>query len=70
VPLSSSGTSGDMAAYLAGYPASRGGVHSAPAALAPAAAQTTLKDFDVIQPLGKGSYGSVHKVRRKADGLE
>lgn len=60
-----------MASYLAGYPASRGGVHSAPAALVPAAAaQTTLKDFDVIQPLGKGSYGSVHKVRRKADGLE
>ena len=33
------------------------------------ASSASLKDFTVIQPLGKGSYGSVHKVVRKSDGL-
>jgi serine/threonine protein kinase len=29
----------------------------------------SIKDFDIIQTLGKGSFGSVHKVKRKADGM-
>ena len=28
---------------------------------------TSMKDFEVIQKLGSGSFGSVFKVRRKAD---
>jgi serine/threonine protein kinase len=53
-----------MAAVLGG-PA-RGFLAPAPPA-APRA--TSLADFTIVQPLGKGSYGSVHKAVRRSDGL-
>ena len=28
-----------------------------------------MNDFKVIQTLGKGSFGTVYKVKRKTDGL-
>ena len=45
-------------------------VAAAPLASVAPAAPASLRDFEIIQPLGKGSYGSVHKARRKADGFE
>jgi hypothetical protein len=32
-----------------------------------AAPRSTMADFAVVQQLGKGSYGSVSKVKRKQD---
>ena len=29
--------------------------------------RSSMKDFDVIKQIGKGSYGVVYKVRRKSD---
>ena len=28
---------------------------------------TTLKDFDILNKLGQGSFGKVYKVKRKVD---
>lgn len=33
----------------------------------PAMSSSTLADFEVLQQLGKGSYGTVFKVRRKGE---
>ena len=52
-----------MAAYVRAAP-------PVPQPPAMAAGPSSLKDFEVVQALGKGSYGSVHKAKRKADGLE
>ena len=35
----------------------------------PAAMANSMKEFDVKQLLGKGSYGSVFKCKRKSDGM-
>jgi serine/threonine protein kinase len=29
--------------------------------------KSTLRDFDLLKQIGKGSYGTVYKARRKSD---
>jgi hypothetical protein len=43
---------------------------AAPSGLAPSASHSTsIKDFKVSMLLGKGSFGSVYKCKRRSDGL-
>jgi hypothetical protein len=47
-----------------------GALPAAPPAAAANGGASSVRDFEIVQPLGKGSYGSVHKAVRRADGLE